>query len=41
MWHTLDLACGVRHGGTGNVAGQSMWHRISKANSMFYAKKAS
>ena len=47
QWHTLDLARGGGHGGTGNVAGQSclfrrasMWQRISKANYMFYAKKA-
>ena len=42
----LDLVSGGGHGGTGDEAGQSwlltakMWHRISKANSMFYAKKA-
>ena len=40
------LACGGRYGGTGmwldnrGCSEASMWHRISKANSMFYAKKA-
>ena len=31
QWHTLDLACGGRHGGTGNVAGQSWLFRSQHA----------